>query len=671
MESSGELEQREKGEDGEVRTWLRQIDLAKDDEKKWREDAKVSLDTYKNDVRRGEGEKRKEIFNILWANVETKRPALYNSTPRPDVRRRYRDKDPLGKTISEILERGIAYTADCSDLNAVMQSAVNDMLLAGRGVTRVKYKPTFETEAAPENAPEDFEPVETVTYEEVEYEQVAWDKFGRGPGQCWEEVPFIWFDHELTKDQVTEKWPDLAEHVEYDVKADNNESDDTVFKRCLIHEVWDKEKREVVFFAPSYKDKILSKEPDPLKLKDFWPIPRPVYAIQNSTTLVPTTEYSMYQILADELDDITWRMKRIIGGLRLRGVYDSTMAELKKVFDSNDNEFIPAENLNRLLEGGGLEKGIWTLPVEMYAGVLEKLYVYRQSLIQQIYEITGISDILRGDTNANETLGAQQLKAQFGSQRLQEQQREVQRYARDLITLTSEIITEKFEDQTISVMTGLSYPTAEEKQQATMAAQQYQAAQTPVPEQLQEILSQPTWDDINTVLRSDVLLEFRVDIETDSTIAADQQADQKAVSEMLGNMAQYFNSIAPAVQSGAVTMEAASKLGVSIIRRFKFGREVEDAFEQMADDPPQQDDGEAQKAQLELQKGQMELQGQQMEQQARQKELQMEQESKQMEFQMQQQKHADEMEISRMNMLEAREAHAMRMAEISAQPTTP
>jgi len=92
------------------------------------------------------------------------------------------------------------------------------------------------------------------------------------------------------------------------------------------------------------------------------------------------------------------------------------------------------------------------LPIKEFGETLNILYTRRMSLIGEIYEITGISDIQRGNSDPEETFGAQKLKANFGSQRLQRQQREVQRYAKDLIKLSVELIAENFSPEMLSVI---------------------------------------------------------------------------------------------------------------------------------------------------------------------------------------------------------------------------
>jgi len=628
MDETGAIEQKkdvEKGSDGVVKRWMLEIRAADKAEKFWRKSADEALKVFASDGNDEDFAKRKETFNILWANTETVRPALYNSLPRPDIRRRYRDKDPLGKAVAEVCERAITYTLDAQDFDDPMIAAVNDMLLPGRAVTRVRYVPSFNQIEKPEqpegaeletnetegNGQQDSdEPTEELAYEEVVYQSIQWDDFRRGPGKQWGQVPWIAFRHKLTKDDIAEKFPEFADVVGYDATVkddedqdDENDTDKNIFKRCVVWEVWDKEEKKVIFFSPSYKDKALLVEDDPLNLRDFYPIPRPLYAVESATSLVPATKFSMYETLAKELEQVTNRIRKILAGLRLRGIYDSRIGEMEKLFDAFDNSFVPAENVAALIESGGLDKAIWTLPLQMYSDVLMRLYEYRQGLIQQIYEITGISDIIRGATNPNETLGAQEIKANFGSQRLQREQREVQRYARDLIRISVELIAEKFDLDTIRLMTGLKFPTNEEKmmaqqqmaiqqqqaqqqyqQQAMMAQQQGQqpppAPQMPPPDpKIMKMLQTPSWEDIQGVMQNDMMRDFRVDIETDSTVQAQQQADQKNITELLKGITDFMNGAAGPVQSGILTVDAAKAMLLSAVRRFKLGREVEDALE--------------------------------------------------------------------------------------------
>jgi len=87
--------------------------------------------------------------------------------------------------------------------------------------------------------------------------------------------------------------------------------------------------------------------------------------------------------------------------------------------------------------------------------VLIQLYDARERVKRTLYEITGMADILRGETNPNETLGAQQLKAQFATRRISRAQKQVARFARDLMRLRAFVMARHFSVETLGRMTGL------------------------------------------------------------------------------------------------------------------------------------------------------------------------------------------------------------------------
>ncbi|MAF89541.1 MAG: hypothetical protein CL963_03490 [Euryarchaeota archaeon] len=690
----GYLDEKPTQGDKVVKRWLDEIHLSEVAEKDWREDSLNALKIYNGyDWLDQTHDKKKKTFNILWSNVETKRPALYNQLPRPDIRRRFKDQDKLGKVISELMERCISFTIE-NDFDEEVIAAVNDMLLPGRAVTKVKYVPTFEGEVEEDEEGNEVDNRE-VAYQEVVFEQVQWDDYRRGPAKRWKDVPWQAFRHKMRKDEFEKRWPQMVDQVTYtetsssdDKEGENkrgqkkDKSDDSVFKKTMVWEIWDKDERKVIFISTSYKDQPLEVQDDPMGLKDFWPNPRPLYAIEDPSSLIPNVEYSMYETLAKELELMTNRINKIIDGLRLRGIYDPTIAEMQKLFDGQDNAFEPAENLSRIIEAGGIDKAIWMLPIVEMAQVLNYLYERRQSLVQEIYEITGISDIQRGATDPNETLGAQQLKANFGSGRLQKQQREVQRYVRDLIRIGVEIIAENFSPEVMSLMSGLKYPSAEEKQMAQLGLEQAQQANAPPPSQLVQVLQSPSWDEIMEVLHSDMLREYRIDIETDSTIQPNEAEDKKAITELLTSMVQFMGGVGPAVQAGAVDIQLAKSLLTSAVRRFRLGREVEDAIEEMEQrqqgqqqqpDPQQQAQQQQQQAaqqqqQVEQQKAQMELQSKQQEMQWRQQEYELEMQDKQAERKVTQAEHAMKMEEIEMKRLQNQADHQRKMAEATVVP---
>jgi hypothetical protein len=555
---------------GAVRLWLDAVTLARKTEEDWRKRADAAIDRY-----RDEKEVKAKRFNILYANTQILLPSLYNSTPTPDVRRRHGDADPVGKVAAQVLERGLAYSTDAYDFDAAMRAVVLDMILPGRGVARVRYD---ATEAG----------AQTVTCDYVD-----WRDFIPGPGRQWGEVPWIAFEHRLTREQLVAQFGAIGQTMPMDVvTGDHGKTDPRdvpeVFKRATVYEIWDKQAREVLFLAPAVPDRMLRRVPDPLSLSDFWPVPRPVYDVMDSGSLVPLVPYELYKEQAEELDKVTARINALVAMCRYRGLRAGDLVELSELAEAKDGDFVPVENAQQYMAatgGGGLERAMWTTPIEIIANVIAQLEAHRMAVKETIYEITGLSDILRGATVASETATAQQIKSQFGSLRIQDRQREVQRFARDLYRLKAEIMGERFEPENLAVMTGIELPTPEQKMAAMQAGQPIDA---------------PTWPEVMEVLHSDAMRAYRVDIETDSTIQADVARAQQNAAQFVQGFGGFITAIGPAVQAGAMPMDVVADLLTAFARSYKLGRQAEDALErlgQQARQPqPQGDDGAAAEA---------------------------------------------------------------------------
>ena len=411
----------------------------------------------------------------------------------------------------------------------------------------------------------------------------------------------------MTRDELKSKFGDkMGEEVQLDYSPMGMEEKDgdpitDTFKRATIWEIWARPQKEVLFISKTLKERPLKTEPDPLQLKDFFPTPRPLYAMESTDSLVPVEPFRFYRDQADELDKITVRISGIIAACKVRGIYDSTITEMQNIMDASENMMIPAQDVLPLMQSGGLENAIWMWPIERIAGILGQLYVQREQIKTTIYEITGIADIMRGSSIAAETLGAQQLKVQFGTMRMDDSRRDVQRYARDLIRIAAEIISEYFTPESLQMMTDIKLPSMEEKQHVQMLLQSQQMAmqnqpppqpgQPPapppeIPPEIMEILEKPTWDECIRLLRDDKQRSFRVDIETDSTISGDYAADQKAITELLQGVSAFINDAGPAVTAGYLPIEAAKAMIMAAVRRFRLGREVEDALDMIGENEP-------------------------------------------------------------------------------------
>jgi hypothetical protein len=573
----------------EHRRWKRELDQSKRREAEWMKQASRLYERYRG------GAKKRNSFNLLWSNTETLRPSLYNSVPTPDVRRRFRDADPVGKAVSELLERCLHVALDSEGFETGMKHDVLDSLIVGRGLTRVRYVPSFSqvgvvADEHGRHEERDEEPTheahegdqEELEHEQVGFEHVDWQDFRHGYGRVWSEVPWVGFRAKLSQDEVAERFgEDVAAEVTYDQAREDEtkqrDDENTTERVAEFWEIWDREKRRVFFIQEGFPRLIFplanpNGDP-PLTLHTFFPIPEPLRMVEDSSSLLPIPLFALYAEQADEVDRLSARINKIVNALKVRGVYDATLSELSDLMAGEDNDLIPVSKAAAWKESGGFDKAIWWMPIEHAAAALRELYVAREAAKQAIYEITGISDIVRGATRASETFGAQQIKSQFASVRLSRMRDEVSRYIRDVVRLAAEIIAEKFQPETLMAMTGLSFPTAEQK----MMMQG-----DPAVEKL------PTIEEILQVLHSDGMRQYRVDIETSSTVASSIESDMTGLRDVLGGLIEFWNGSGPAVQAGALPIEAVKSISLEIVRRARMGLSVEDAIDQIKAPQPQQ-----------------------------------------------------------------------------------
>lgn len=613
-----------KGGEGAYRLWRTALDLAEKEEKNWRDSARQAVLQYRAEEN-AEIKGNRAEFNILYSSVQTQAPAIYNSTPRPDVRLRVNDEDPVGKIVSQVYERVLSHCLDEYDFDSDIEAVVHDSLLPGRGVAMVEYDAVVRPNEEGEDEKQ---------YETVQTKFVQWDDFRHGPGRRWVDVPWVAVRHRLTRDQAVKMNPKAGATVKLDYieKGTDKENADVpdVFKRLTVWQIWDKPKRQIIYFAPSYKEGLFKVEPDLLRLKQFFPFPRPLYDVHDSGSLVPLVPYEMYKKQAQELDDVTRRIRRLVKVLRWRGIRPANVEEFDRLKDAEDGDLVASESASTLLAtiSGDLSKAVWIMPIERLIEVIRELVVHRETIKGVIFEITGLSDILRGETNPNETLGAQQIKAQWGSLRMQRRQREVQRFARDILRLKAEIIGEHFSAQTLSMISGIRLPTPEEK---AIAQQQGMP-------QAAEVLALPTWDDVKQVMSDDALRSYRVDIETDSTIQADLGAAQENMARFVEGFSAFTNAVGPAVQAGVMPMDVVTDLLTGFARNFKLGRQAEDALERLSKQAPEQRPNP---------RAEVEQQRMQAEQAAKQEEMQLRQAENEQKMQLEQAKRAEDMQFQR------------------------
>ena len=542
-------------EQGTAQYWHIELNNADKTEEDWRKRGRKVIERYRDERNvdtYGMGSEKK--FNILWANTETLKGALFAKMAKPDVRRRFPDNNPVTKNIARVLERTLAYANDVYNANKPIESALEDYLLPGRGVVWVVYDPVFIKETVEMEEINEFG--ETVIIE-VEQERIGeqrcyfdyvhWEDYRENPAKRPEDVSWKARRHLWTRDELKDKGFSNVEDIPLDWSPDSDEENyeaEEVFKRAEVWEIWDRVKYKRYYVARNY-DKILRVDDDPYELQDFFPTPTPMIAVRTNDTSVPIPEFTLYQDQAEELDRVTTRISNLIEGLKRRGVYDASVPELSHLANAGDNDFIPSENFSLLAQKGGLAGVFQQEDISPIGMVLQGLYQQRTQILEIIYEVTGISDLLRGNTKASETATAQQLKAQFGSMRMRKRQEEIERYIRDLFRIKAEIVAEHYEPEVLQAITNIQI----------------------TPEMMQ-------------IMRDDKLREYNIDVETDSTVFADENAEKQTRIEFLQTMGAYLEkAIAVSNANPSLTPIMFQSLRF-LVGAWKVGREFEEVIDQ-------------------------------------------------------------------------------------------
>lgn len=584
-----------------VRYWLLQIESAKKREERYRKEGKRIRKVY------GGEEGEKVPFNILFSNTETMLPVMYSQVPRPVVQRRYKDDDAVGKAAAVAGQRLLEFLLDTNvegyeTFHDAIRGAVMDALLPGRGVTAIRYEADTSGDV--------------LQSELICPERISWDRVYFGFARKWSKVPWVAFERHLDRKTAREWFGPKAEKMAFTPGDSEDEKyegyregkEDAERGTVCVYQIWDKDGgRKIRYVSPAYPDGLLREDDDPLGLTGFFNIPEPLQFVAKTDDLCPTALYLLYENQANELNSLTVRITRLVKAIKARGIYDSSLgADIERLMDADENALVPSERGASLAAEKGLQNAVWFMPLEVLQQTLQQLYVAREQCKQVIYEIMGISDILRGTSKASETLGAQQIKNTWGSLRLKPKQAEVQRYCRDLLRMMLEVAAKRFDEDTWSRMTGLPYMTAMQYQQAQMLAQQ--AAMQGDMSMMEQLRGAVTWAQVLEVLRSDLQRAYKIDIETNSTVEPEAVEDQKNVTELMTAIGQFLNGVGPLVQQGVMPFEAAQSMLLAITRRFRFGTEIEDYVRNMKPPAPQGDGGESKLQKLELNAKQREMQ---------------------------------------------------------------
>lgn len=584
---------------------------------------------------------RDRQFQLFWANVSVLGPSIYARPPVPVVVPRFKDRKPLPRAASEMLERCSIVSFEQENIDAVMRLVRDDLTVVARGAAWVRYETKKESGTNSERAC---------------IEHVDRRDFLHSICRNWKEVDWVAKRSWLTKKEARKRFRkasgDAYQNLEYAVRKDADDGIDDNKLKAGIWELWCRSQNKVVWVGEGSEKTLDEGEPH-LKLEGFFPCPAPAYATVQRGSLIPVPDMVFYKDQLEEINELTARIHALSEAIKVRAIYSSgsgdVAAAIEAAFKAVDNTALLIGIPGLPVGQGKLADMLAWLPVDMIAKTVAELVELRRQLIDDVYQITGLSDIMRGSTVASETLGAQELKSQYGSIRIRDRQDELTRFARDLTRITAEIMAENFQSKTLMEMSQMDLPTdaeiAKQVKPLEQEAQQLQRQLQQVmndpetramaeqnPEKAQEIMGQAqqqlqqlgeqigqlketiTVEAVMKLLREQRLRPFVLDIETDSTIAPDENAQKQRATEFITAVGGLLNQAAGATQAFGPSI--APLLAESLkytASQFRAGRQLDGAIDEFADQMKQmasqpKADPEAEAAQAAAQARQMEAQ---------------------------------------------------------------
>ena len=546
--------------------WAMEIEASEKSLTKFHDDAKRINRRYldKRDQDYGKDESK---VNLFWSTSKVLLSMLYARPPKADVSRAFMDAEDdqarvAGVIMQRILNRG--FDDNVSQFDAAVRQGIEDNLTVGLGQVWARYEVKTVTDyTEPVIDPltgAEIEPAqeyERIVDEDAPVDYVHWGDFFWSPARTWAEVRWVARRVYMTKDKLRERFGDEIANA---VPMIQNDKRDTGEKGAMqynpwahaqVFEIWCKDSKKVYWYAKGAPT-ILDYKEDPLDLDGFFPCPKPLAANVTSEDFMPRADYIFAQDQFQELDEINTRITWLTRAAKVVGVYDKAADGIQRMFNqASENQLIPVDNWAMFAERGGIKGTVDWVPIEAIVNAIDRLRQYRQDKVMQIYEVLGVSDIMRGSSRASETATAQQIKAQFGSTRVQLMQFYIADWISQALRIKAEIICKHWQPETMVRRSNIDRtPDAP----IAMAAIQ--------------------------LLKDEALAQYRINIEADSMAALDWAAERDSAVQFMSGLGAFISQVSPMVQSTPEAGPYLLRLLQWSISKFRVAKEIEGVLDQ-------------------------------------------------------------------------------------------
>lgn len=627
--------------------WTTEFASARKFLKKWHKQAKGAYNRFLDDRMANSEDSSISDFttrlNLFHANIVTLQSMLYGRIPKVDVDRRHADQDDdIARVAGEILQRILNTDIEDAgeDYSYVLRSALGDRLVGGLGTARVRYDFNKKTEEVPPqfdangNTTAEGYTDEKVTEEWVDVDYTHWMDVLWSPCRTWKELRWRAYRAYMTRDELIarfgEKLGKLVPLNSTGPSFDKNNSDkkkDEMWQQAEVWEVWDKQNKMVWWYVEGF-DRVLDRKKDFLQLDGFFPEPPPMMSNVTTNKLVPKPDLNMALDLYNEIDILETRINLLIDACKVVGVYDKGNEGIQRVLmEGVENQLIPVDNWAAFSEKGGMKGVVDWMPIEEIATVITLLTQKQSEKINQLYQITGMSDILRGASTMAASATEQAIKAKFASIRVQALQDEFARFASDLMRLKAEIIAKHYQPYCILQQSNIMVsPDADKAEQAVQLIKDPKAAR------------------------------WKIVVKPESLAMVDYAQLKQDRTEYINALAIFMQSAAPLLEIDQGATGPLLELLKWGLAGFKGSNEIEGVMDRaISDFQKKQQQGGGQKPDPEQIKAQAAIQQIQMKGQIEQQKMQMEMQQSQQEFQFKMaeltKKHEVEMAKIRMEMI--------------------
>lgn len=553
----------EKAEDykspaGMAARWAKEIDAAEKELKDYHDQSDKVVREYLD--KRDAFDTEQSRINLFWSNVQVLKATLYAKPPKVDVSRLFKDDaDDVARVAGTLLERVLNNDVeqDGSPFDMAARQGIEDWITVGLGQIWARYEVETQKQTTEPVAVDGIEAVpaqeyERITREDAITEYVHWKDFLWSPARTWQEVRWVARRVHMTRDALVKRFGEkIGNAVPMGEKKTDTGPQNNPWKTACVYEIWCKENRTVYWWCRGCES-VLDYRSDPLGLKGFFPCPEPMVANLTTSNYMPRADYVMAQDLYRSINEAQTRLKYLVRACKVTGIFDKANPEIANLLNrSAENVLVPVDNWALMAEKGGLRGTMDFVPIDMVVTVIDRLRGEIAAAKMELYEVLGIADIMRGASDAGETATAQQIKAQYGSTRLQFKQFEVARWVRDALRLKAEIVCLHFQPETIVARTNVMVtPDAPYAEQAI------------------------------ALLQEDGALQYRVNVEADSMAAMDWASERDARTEFLGAIGGYVNSVVPLIQTNPMAAPLLLKLLQWGLGGFRVGKQIESVIDQ-------------------------------------------------------------------------------------------